>query len=412
MLRIAGVASLVAAASIAALVMPSHPQQPLIVAPGGSDANACTLKEPCASLDRAYRAADPGQVVEVEGGTYSPQTLLRDERKTGTGRVVLRPRDNARVQLQGLGLGRLDDPASGPRNVTLKGMTIAGPAGRQRGVAAFAGTRGVILEDIDAANFYLNGVEDFTIRGGDWGPCTAGTEEVAAGCANSKIDGSPLNHNITIEDAVFHDYRIVPGSGAHFECLIVFGGTDITIRRNRFVNCEFYDIFVQHSSTYEMDGLRIENNWFDTPWNGRTQQNRASAVAFSPRGRPFNDVLVRFNSFLDSGLHLDEDGEAIPYSGFRVVGNIGQSTWAACPPSVRFRANLWIGTACHPTDRTATAFPYVRPEKGPAGDYHLSGGAAVDLVKDAGPDAATSEDIDRHTRPLGDGRDAGAHELR
>ena len=41
---------------------------PLAVATTGDDANPCTAAEPCASFDRAYRAAPAGAVVEVAGG--------------------------------------------------------------------------------------------------------------------------------------------------------------------------------------------------------------------------------------------------------------------------------------------------------------------------------------------------------
>ena len=68
----------------------------------------------------------------------------------------------------------------------------------------------VVLKDIDAASFYLNGVSKFKISGGDWGPCRntstgSQTNEAVDGFSNSKIDANPANLNITIQDAVFHD---------------------------------------------------------------------------------------------------------------------------------------------------------------------------------------------------------------
>jgi hypothetical protein len=42
------------------------------------DSNPCTAAAPCASFDRAYRAASGGQVVEVAGGSYGNQELDGD----------------------------------------------------------------------------------------------------------------------------------------------------------------------------------------------------------------------------------------------------------------------------------------------------------------------------------------------
>ena len=266
----------------------------VFVSGAGSDRNPCTREEPCASFDRAYRGAAPGEIVEVAGGVYPEQDIVADGRARGSDRVVFRPAKGAKVRVSGLRLGN-DSEGAGPVGLTIERVTVAKPSGRQGTVVALGGTRDVVLEDIDAASFYLNGVADFTISGGDWGPCRTTGNEQTDGCGNSKIDANPANRNITIEDAVFHDYRITPGSGAHFECLIVFSGTDISVRRNRFRNCEFFDIFVQHGPAQPVRGMRIENNWFDTPWNGAGAQNRPAAVAFSPRGTPFTEVLVGFN---------------------------------------------------------------------------------------------------------------------
>jgi hypothetical protein len=353
--------AVLAVAAAAAGIAMAPPQNAIsapgaFVAPGGSDRNQCTRTAPCAGFNRAYRAARPGQAVVVAPGSYPGQTLLRDPSKSPRSpRVVFRRARKGTVTVAGLRLGSRIGSDDGPRRVTIEGMRLAGPDGRQRTVTAMGNATDVLLRNLDGANFYLNGVRRFTVRGGDWGPCTststsAASNEAVDGCSNSKIDGSPGNHDITIVDAVFHDYRIVAGSGAHFECLIIFGGTDITIRRNRFFNCEFYDIFVQHSSTHRMDGMRIVGNWFHTPWNGRNLRNRPGAVAFSPRGRPFNDVLVRGNSFADTGLHVNEDGDHTPYSGFRVVRNVIDSSQSECYPSVTYLRNVWAG-GCHASDR-------------------------------------------------------------
>jgi hypothetical protein len=409
------VGSAAIAVALGLLLGGEHPPR-LWISAKGSDANPCSRAQPCASFARAFRMARPGQVVEVAGGAYPEQTITFASGRRGSEHVVFRPRDDERVVVGGLRLGSGADARDGPEGLSIERMAIGTADGKQRTVSALEGTRSVVLRDLDAANFYLDGVKDFAIRGGDWGPCTTTStdtqsNEAVDGCSNSKIDGNAANDDITIEDAVFHDYRIVPGSGAHFECMIVFGGTDITIRRNKFYNCEFYDIFIQDLSGLAFDGLTIENNWFDAPWNGSGAQDRPVALALSPRGRAFHDVLIRFNSFLDSGMSLNDDQDGTRYSSFRVVGNIARSYWAGCYPSVEFRFNLWIGSVCDGTDRSVASFPYAGAVKGPAADYRLTEGPAVDLVPGGASDTMLDRDIDSNRRPSGRARDAGAHEL-
>src|SRR3954468_7949777 len=63
----------------------------LYVAPNGSDSNACTQSAPCASLDGGYQKANPGDHVQVAGGTYGNQRLYFDADKTSTTDVVIEP---------------------------------------------------------------------------------------------------------------------------------------------------------------------------------------------------------------------------------------------------------------------------------------------------------------------------------
>src|SRR4051812_48945309 len=74
----------------------------VFVSPNGSDGSDCKRRRPCASFDRAYHAAKPGQVVEVAAGDYPTQELGRDDRKTGPKSVLFRPTEGARVTLENL----------------------------------------------------------------------------------------------------------------------------------------------------------------------------------------------------------------------------------------------------------------------------------------------------------------------
>lgn len=52
------------------------------VSHAGLDTNPCGETAPCLTFNRAYRAAQPGQVVDVAAGVYPGQTINRDPTKT------------------------------------------------------------------------------------------------------------------------------------------------------------------------------------------------------------------------------------------------------------------------------------------------------------------------------------------
>ena len=83
-----GVAAAALLLAVGALTLPSSKphaaaseQRILSVSLQGSDSAPCS-RAPCASFDRAYQAARPGDIVEVHGGTYPDQRLSLDASKT------------------------------------------------------------------------------------------------------------------------------------------------------------------------------------------------------------------------------------------------------------------------------------------------------------------------------------------
>ncbi len=161
------------------------------------------------------------------------------------------------------------------------------------------------------------------MRGGDWGPCTVPSQT----CSNSKLDTS-TGSNILIDGARFHDYRIVPNSGEHFECLIMFSGRNVTVRNSTFTDCEFYNIFVQHPAwagyagpdgTWPRD-MVFERNTFTPVWENGYWGRRFSALAFSPRQRPFYNVAVRCNNFTGGAYtSVNDDGDGTQYVNFVIT---------------------------------------------------------------------------------------------
>jgi hypothetical protein len=325
------------------------------------------------------------------------------------------------VTLRGLQFGSSVSAGDGATFVTIKDVRVQSQDGRQTSVRAFAGSNQVVWENFDAANFYLNGVKNFTVKGGDWGPCKSSNNDGADGCSNSKVDGNSApygNENVVIDGGYFHDYRIVLGSGAHFECMFLNGGKNVVVRNSRFENCAFYDIFVARRSGDPFDGLTIENNLFDTPWNEATAgpgQVRQGAVAFSHGGdtsEPWKNVLLRFNSFhASTGVSWNEDGASYSTSNNRSIGNIMQN-YSCDAARWSYSYNVVNGSTCGSTDRNiGGTFPYANTshlDRG--GDWHLTGGAPQDIVPLSLASSELMFDMDRDARPSGAGRDAGADE--
>lgn len=374
----------------------------LFVSPDGSDSSPCTRKIPCASFGRAYRVAQPGQVVRVTAGSYPAQRIDADPAKTSGDDVVFRPAAGAAVTVERIALGQVLG-RHGASHVTIRDVAVATT------ISAWHATD-ITFERIDARNFYLNSVQDVLIKGGDYGPCTSSVDP----CSNSKIDLSLAafpNRNITIDGAVFHDYRIGNPSD-HFECLIVFSGVDITIRNSKFLNCEFFDILLQDHRADPFDrpltNVLIENNWFDMPWDGRGKKSRATAVAFSLATAGINNVLVRFNSFHPgTGLVENISGTSTAFTNFRVVGNLLGST-NICFAGATYAYNLRVASPpCNRTEARVDSFGYANASGRGRFDAHLvAGSPAIGFVTATGGDYRLAADIDRQTRSAP--RDAGS----
>jgi hypothetical protein len=385
--------------------------KPLVVyiSPTGSDANACTSTAPCASFDRAYRAVASQGLVLVGDGSYPEQVIQLDPSKTGAiGNVIFRPVPGSHPTMEKVMLG---DPSNGllaPSHVSLVGLTADS-------FEAFNPATYITWIGLDANNFYIRGAQHMLIKGGDWGPCN--TADPACD-GNNKLDETGIgagaeqaNDDITIDGATIHDYRIGRPDD-HFECMFIAAGTNITIQNSKFYGCEFYDIFLQHFDT-AISHLTIQNNWFDTPWNGAGVQDRNSAIGFSPRGVPFSDVLIRYNSFAPlTGIAYDDDeGDGTVYSNFRIVGNlIGTANF--CDPErmkITFEYNIFGDGFCGATDSPPSVpLAYVAGGSDP---WQLTaGGVGVDVVPGTDADQRLSTDMYGHARPVGSGWDAGAVE--
>jgi hypothetical protein len=406
----------------------------VFLAPNGSDANACTMRSaPCASFDRAYRAAKPGEVVEVRGGTYPPQRILAAPGKTGPN-VLFRPAARARVVVDGISFGANGDPARGPAFITLRGMETTyhrvGLSSRnQRGIFVGPGSRRITLENMDAGSIDSWFAEGLSVHGGDYGPCNVLAFHVNV-CGNNKQDAS---RNVLIDGATFHDMRMDEscfqnGADCHWECMYLNATTNMTVRNSKFFNCSLYNIFVTISgpeaAAIGHKNLVIENNWFATPWtespNGGGQPRRPSAVALawcvnSP-SQGYRNVHVRFNSFSsNTGVETDRTSGCV-WENVRFTGNLLQ--FQGCDARSIYSYNVWSRSfragRCSPTDKVgARTLPYRNETTDASLDFRLTTARrtlADNLVPRTVFGGCPRTDFHRQRRPLERHCDAGAHE--
>lgn len=369
----------------------------LFVAPGGSDAGVCSEVAPCASLDRAFRVAVPGQVVVVGAGSYPVQTLRRDPAKTSGAEVVFVA--SGSVTLAGFVSGEAPKVESGARHFELRGVRISGY------VDLNWGTEDVTIRDVDASAIEFTSVRDVRVFGGDFGPRQDAVSHINA-CG---VAGCYASEDVLIDGALFHDYTITYAA-KHSECLMIWPARRVTIRNSTFRNCTDFDLLVKPYNT-GLAGLPgaivLENNFFDEPiiGEGCFCTRGGSAVAITQGGgEAWSDVQIRYNSSLGE-IRVDK-----AISNVSVKGNVARKTQSySCQTNVTFSHNVWSGTRCSPTDKTAPLTDlFLGSTSGAGFDLSLRAGAAA--VNAGDPASFPTTDGRGTARPQGGVPDAGAHE--
>jgi hypothetical protein len=256
----------------------------VFVAAFGSDANGCSAVAPCASFDRAFQVAKPGETVEVAGGSYPSQTIFA---KAGMGppHVVFKEAPGARVVLGDAGATVECIEFEGAQYVTLEGFetpyTTVGGMQHQCGVTiGRSDAHHVTLVNVDAGMVWI-GADDVQLLGGDYGP---GIDE------NTKIQfGSGHEPRVVLIDgAVIHDQRSYQD---HPECIALWGGTRVTIRNSWLYNCGVFHIFLVANENTISDVL-IEGNTFTQPDSSVPTSN---TIKVGDHGGVLKNIVLRGN---------------------------------------------------------------------------------------------------------------------
>jgi hypothetical protein len=361
----------------------------LAVAVTGADTNPCTPAAPCASFNRAYRAARPGQTVEVADGTYPDQVIGLDASKTSKDDVVFRPAAGATVIVGSKPLSELLRTTVGltvshAKHLTVRDMTIRGD------IEASDGAEDVTFQNLVSQNG-VPGIyaptRDITIRGGSYGNTLRYFAQIYPAANGTH------NANVVIEGITLHDVRSDDLNAYHVACMLISDATGAIVRRNRMFNCDVFDLELGVFSDGVLSNVLVENNFFTS--DGATVN---SSLALNTNTTTWNGLNVRNNSARAPMRHPDCSHGC---TNVRYSGNISPLPGfypAACVPEVTYAHNVWTGGAkkCNKTDVAVANPGFVAPDGSPP-DLHLRTGSAA--IGRGDPLNAPIADIDGQKRP-------------
>jgi hypothetical protein len=307
------------------------------VAPDGADANDCTPDAPCQSFDRAYHAAQPGQVVEIAAGRYPDQTLSYDPAKSSAAHVVFRPAPGADVTTGDIVVGA-DRYTAGASHVTFRDLTMTG--WRVEGCGSPGGTAQCATGP-ESGGDDVTFVDD-TVLGGVFG-------------YHPDVQNSYLMQkrpqNVLFDGVLFHDWtrtkKPCDSSGlCHVECLQISSGDNITIRNSTFRHCDIFDVHMDDGVSWGTGfptHVTVVNNTF-----GRSTDGAGYQVYYGLSIYGGSHVLVRGNRWVQPPRFPPRKNPAVD---FHVVRNTGPYIRAACDPRITYVANRFAGARCGKTDR-------------------------------------------------------------
>jgi len=415
-----------------------------------ASAGAEVSSEDCGSLNAAYAAAECGDVVIIDAGSYGEQNIQdpggyaggsAQDRCSGDPIVFEAAAGVAQssVVISEVDAGLESDAATnGASNWTLQGVTVS------QAITLYPPAGNIVINDDQTGGYYIDGVNGLTVENSTIGPCYSAP--AAGQCGNNiKITsgwqqyvngsyGSPITtQNVTFEHDTIHDFlnNATGAANAHFECFFLGGGSNILIDSNKIIGCENYGIFMQPqpdesgATTNAFGQVTIQNNWFGEIWNndesgdgigqGSGTPNYAIDFGDNNSSEVISNILIRFNSFAPN-TGVDSDGTNYPPgTNDYVIGNIGGNDYyadgtAGCVAGVTYAYNIWTTYACSSTDAINATLPYLNTQTG-SEDFHLTANSdAHDFVTPNTTNYQLGYDMDGNTRPTNGPRDTGSEQ--
>ncbi len=247
-----------------ASILPGSPRTCSSIPPG-SDDGVCLTDSPCATLDRAYRVANPGQVVELRSGHYPLQTI--QERTSAGGEPVLfRPAKDASVVI--------DELTVEAANVAFRELTIG-----QLDVHPTAHDSTYFRVQISGGGFGNEGADRVAILGSTIGPGNPNEYSITSGGRDFNLSTTRLT-----------GYANDDARGCCGTCLVVSSGDGVALRANRFDRCA--DVAIDVAVWGEGGpprNLLVENSFLQVDVDGR-------GTAIGVGEIDPDNVLVRNNS--------------------------------------------------------------------------------------------------------------------
>ena len=312
------------------------PDPAVFVAPDGDDAGDCGREDPCRTFDRAYRAAAPGDVVEVAQGGYPEQIFTPDATRRSEADVTFRPGPGARVGVAGLTFGHWSADR-GAEHVQVRDMDVGELVARR--------TDDLTFRNVTMRSFWVEGGRGIRFIGGSVGGISGanpwiGTWRGANGAMETPRD-------VVIDGVEFHDVRMARRSD-HIECLHVNDVIGFVVRNSRFHDCDTFDMLVMYGQRKVLKNILVEGNSF-----AATGHSFGGPSYFGLSLRFGDNVTVRRNTSPAPWAGPDAGGGPIAGT-WTVEGNTFPSL-QSCPNGVDFRGNTWTGARARPcgsTDRT------------------------------------------------------------
>jgi chitodextrinase len=415
------------------------PAAVLRVAPSGNDSTCLRgdLTKACATFARAYKLANPGDVVEVSGGTYGPQDLNYDASNAQSPGVTFQEAPAATAKVtdtdfdSALEMGR-DGPGSA-QYVTMDGIDF------EQVFIRYTGSPAVVAESITIRNahlgtkqqagLYSGSVRNFRLENVDFGPtcCDEDASQIAQGSPSD-----PAPDGVTLVNVTYHDVRnscsdipasawpdcateSKPYAGNHVDCLQSTGFRNVTIRNSRFINCQTgLQMGAEKARNWNMlieNSMFSGHHWVNFTCGGPCDGDYAWVSPDSSGAQTW--VKLHYNTFaamgdggglraqeLDPAAQLEAVGNIIAgYQSCTISSSLGSASW-----DVRRSNMVGSGGVCGPGDFNGDAL-FVEPGR----DFHLRATSPGTDRAEAAP-CRLPTDMDGQARPLGSACDVGADE--
>jgi hypothetical protein len=375
------------------------------VAPNGNDSNSCTsAASPCLTINGAYQKSGlaGGDTIQLAAGNYGSQNI-NSKASAPTSNVIVAPVSGATVRFDGIKINGADRIEI--RDVTTDDGFVVGP-----------GSSYITSRNVKVTNGYLS-------IGGGAHIYFYGGEVYGAAGYHSNIGPGPggwaagEGTDFVFDGVWFHDI-IINQTGQHGECFQINGSKNLVIRNSKFgPRCDVFGVsFTSYNDAGPNVNVLLENNFFHAP----TSFNGSGTATYAVNLSWMQGGTVRFNSsaapFLLQGPSGSGSG-TLTFAGNNISGGMGEYNTAAnrsgCPGSTGIGLSVSSaynvgkpGFTC--TGQTDAPAGFVNAS---TGDLHLvAGTTAVDFVPTSVPGGCPATDIDRLSRPVGAGCDAGASE--